>query len=212
LCYFHRESQAQRVKVCGENGKKSGQVLVPVFEDATSIQMMVRQVTMLVLEGKIDNKRAGLVLYALQTASSNLKRMAAEKPRPVQVVVEPGKVAETPLGMTPWSTEPEGHESEEAEDPVRARTKKAILAEWEQERRNRKAVKMREQLDDLKRWAELEIAHLERERSSQEKECLLSGMRKDFAGVIESINGGHLISELEWVKSRRSAQQHAPQA
>jgi hypothetical protein len=71
---------------------------------------------------------------------------------------------------------------------------------------------MREQLDDLKRWAELEIAHLERERSSQEKECLLSGMRKDFAGVIESINGGHLISELEWVKSRRSAQQHAPQA
>src|SRR5208282_5519147 len=84
-----------------------------VFEDAGSIQTMVRQVVMLVLEGKVDNKKASTVLYALQIASSNLKRMEAEKPRPAQVVVDEEKVAETPLGMTPWSRKEGGHEIED---------------------------------------------------------------------------------------------------
>ena len=53
------------------------------------------------------------MLYALQIASSNLKRMEAEKPRPAQVVVDTEKVAETPLGMTPWSKKEGGHEIED---------------------------------------------------------------------------------------------------
>ncbi|MFZ1919598.1 MAG: hypothetical protein WAU58_18650 [Terriglobales bacterium] len=56
----------ERVVVRGENGKACGKVLVPVFEDAGSIQTMVRQVVMLVLEGEIDNKKASTVPYALQ--------------------------------------------------------------------------------------------------------------------------------------------------
>ena len=103
LCHYHRESQPERVEVCGENGQACGNILVPVFEDASAIQTMVRQVTILLLQGKIDSKRAGQVLYAMQIASANLKRMELEKPRPVQVVVDEEKVAETPLGMTPWS-------------------------------------------------------------------------------------------------------------
>jgi hypothetical protein len=74
---------------------------------------MVRQVVMLMLEDRIDDKKAGRVLYALQIAAANLKRMEAEKPRPVQVVVDPAKVAETPLGMTPWSGNEQGHELED---------------------------------------------------------------------------------------------------
>ncbi len=62
---------------------------------------------------KIDDRKAGRVLYALQIAASNLKHMEAEKPRPVQVVVDPAKVAETPLGMTPWSGNERGHELED---------------------------------------------------------------------------------------------------
>ena len=115
FCHYHREARPERVEVCGENGQTCGQVLVPVFEDASSIQAMVRQVAILLLQGKIDSKRAGQVLYALQIASANLKRMEAEKPRPVQVVVDQEKVAETPLGMTPWSAKGEGHDVEEEE-------------------------------------------------------------------------------------------------
>ena len=113
FCFHHRESRPQRVEVYGPVGRPGATILVPVLEDASSIQMVVRQVAILVLEGKIDNKRAGLALYALQIASSNLKRMAEEKPRPAQVVVDTEKVAETPIGMTPWSNKEGGHELED---------------------------------------------------------------------------------------------------
>jgi len=112
-CHFHRENQPERVRVAGEDGKASVEVLMPVLEDAQSIQSVVRQVAMLILGGKIDNKKAGLMLYALQIASSNLKRMEVEKPRPAQVVVDPETVAETPMGMTPWSVKESGHEVED---------------------------------------------------------------------------------------------------
>ena len=112
FCYHHQECRPARVTVKGAGGKAS-KILVPVFDDAHSIQTMVRQVVMLMLEDKIDDRKAGRVLYALQIASANLKRMEAEKPRPAQVVVDPAKVAETPLGMTPWSANGRGHELED---------------------------------------------------------------------------------------------------
>ncbi len=149
FCYFHQESRPARVQVPGEAGKRGSAILVPVFEDANAIQTVVRQVAIMVLEKKIETKAAGLVLYALQIASSNLKRMDHEKPRPVQVVVEPKKVAETPLGMTPWSEKPGGHEPEEVEDKVVARTKRAILEEEENARRAQENRWMQEQLSQI---------------------------------------------------------------
>ncbi len=109
-CHFHRENQPERVKVGGKGGVN---FLMPVLEDAQSIQSVVRQVVMLVLGGKIDNKQAGLMLYALQIASTNLKRIEAEKPRPSQVVVDPERVAFTPIGMTPWTARAAGLELED---------------------------------------------------------------------------------------------------
>ncbi len=55
----------------------------------------------------------GQVLRALQIASSNLKRMEEEKPRPVQVVVDTDKVAETEIDMTPWTYRSRGWEFED---------------------------------------------------------------------------------------------------
>ena len=43
---------------------------LPPLEDANSVQMALMQVIDAILHNRIDNKRAGLVLYALQTASS----------------------------------------------------------------------------------------------------------------------------------------------
>ncbi|MGO9273070.1 MAG: hypothetical protein ACLQOO_23015 [Terriglobia bacterium] len=40
--------------------------------------------------------------------------MQAEKAKPTQVVVEPDKAMETPLGMTPWSASGQGHDPDEA--------------------------------------------------------------------------------------------------
>ncbi len=114
LCYYHEQNRPEPVEFyIGNEPGCAGQMVLPVFEDAHSIQTVIRQVVQLLLAQKIDRKDAGLMLYALQIASSNLKTMQAEKARPTQMVVEPEKAAETPLGMTPWSATGRGHDLDE---------------------------------------------------------------------------------------------------
>ena len=104
LCYYHEKNQPKTVELYIDGERYSdSQLWLPVFEDAYSIQTVIRQVVQLLLARRIERKDASLLLYALQIASSNLKTMQAEKAKPTQVVVEPEKAAETPLGMTQWS-------------------------------------------------------------------------------------------------------------
>ena len=66
----------------------------------------------------IKIKIPALCLRRTQTqgrGTLHLKMMQAEKAKPTQVVVEPDKAAETPLGMTPWSATGQGHDQDEAE-------------------------------------------------------------------------------------------------
>jgi hypothetical protein len=116
LCYYHEQNRPQPVELYLDGERYcDSQIVLPVFEDAHSIQTVIRQVVQLMLTRRIDRKDAGLLLYALQIASGNLKTMQAEKARPTQVVVQPEKAAETPLGMTPWSASGQGHDPDEAE-------------------------------------------------------------------------------------------------
>ena len=66
----------------------------------------------------IKIKIPALCLRRTQTqgrGTLHLKMMQAEKAKPTQVVVEPDKATETPLGMTPWSATGQGHDQDEAE-------------------------------------------------------------------------------------------------
>src|SRR5271166_2072299 len=117
LCYYHEQNQPQAVELYMDGERYSdGSIVIPVFEDAHSIQTVIRQVVQLMLTRRIERKDAGLLLYALQIASGNLKTMQTEKAKPTQVVVEPDKARETPLGMTPWSATGQGHDPEETEE------------------------------------------------------------------------------------------------
>ncbi len=60
---------------------------LPPFEDANGIQCALMQVADAIVRGAIDYKRAALLLYALQIASANLKRVRFE-PQPHHVVRE----------------------------------------------------------------------------------------------------------------------------
>jgi hypothetical protein len=51
----------------------------------------------------IDHKTAALLLYALQTASMNLKRTSLEPELPTQVVIDRESVANRPIGASAWS-------------------------------------------------------------------------------------------------------------
>lgn len=81
-CYFHltyigRRLRAERVREKAASYGVDASVVpleLPPLEDANSVQMALMQVIDAILHNRIDNKRAGLVLYALQTASSNLAR------------------------------------------------------------------------------------------------------------------------------------------
>ena len=53
-------------------------VKLPVLEDADSVQVALMEILRLLMRQKLDPKRAGLLLYGLQTASANLKRTAFE--------------------------------------------------------------------------------------------------------------------------------------
>jgi hypothetical protein len=53
---------------------------------------------------EIDHKTAALMMmYALQTASMNLKRTSLEPALPTQVVIERESVANRPSGASAWS-------------------------------------------------------------------------------------------------------------
>jgi len=91
FCYYHQRCCTVKFEYGRHYGDYSrSDVTLPVFEDAHSIQLTLRRITELILRHQIDQKDASLVLYALQLAMVNLKRMDHEVPRPEEIVtVEP---------------------------------------------------------------------------------------------------------------------------
>jgi len=69
-CYFHSRHQLKPAQ--------EGAFNFPTLEDANAIQVALMQVIRAIADNKIECKRAGLLLYALQTASYNLKRTKLE--------------------------------------------------------------------------------------------------------------------------------------
>jgi hypothetical protein len=100
-CYYHQQGRSQAIEYYSEAPYTAIETDLPLFEDAYSIQLSIRQVVHMLMHGIIDNKKAGLLLYSLQIASANLKQMKAETPQPAQIVVDLDKLAETPLETAP---------------------------------------------------------------------------------------------------------------
>jgi hypothetical protein len=61
-------------------------VAIPLLEDANSVQSAIMEVIRGLLDGDIDRRTAGLLLYALQMASCNLKYVCFEPKDRGQVV------------------------------------------------------------------------------------------------------------------------------
>jgi len=87
-CYFHLTQIGRRIRAERFHAKARAASIdaaampleLPPLEDADSIQIALMQVVDAILHNRIDTKRAGLVLYALQTASSNLASGTAFEP------------------------------------------------------------------------------------------------------------------------------------
>jgi len=127
FCYFHKLHHEELIQLNLDRAKTARArrhnvaVTLPVLEDANSIQVTLMQVMRLILTGLIDGKNAGLLLYALQTASSNLPRTNFQ-PHRHEVILDPKTVGEAQLGSHIWEDEDffdddEDEEEENADDP-----------------------------------------------------------------------------------------------
>jgi len=83
-CFYHLNVIGQRLRAQQKSARREHFLPeLPQLEDAASIQLALMQVTEWLLRGVIEYKCAGLVLYALQTASLNLRQMQNESvPQP----------------------------------------------------------------------------------------------------------------------------------
>ena len=74
-CYFHsnwRESELRRLRGLEQPSFAIG---LPDVEDTNAMQGALTEVIRLMLTDQIDDRRAGVLLYALQTASSDLDQL-----------------------------------------------------------------------------------------------------------------------------------------
>ena len=100
-CYYHIRYHWSDFEAQPDGHKM--RVPFPTLEDANSIQVALANVIERLISVEIDHKQAALLLYALQTASMNLKRTSLEPQLPTQVVIDRDSVANRPLGASAWS-------------------------------------------------------------------------------------------------------------
>ncbi len=116
FCYFHyqwRASNISRAKKTKSGAKRA--FSFPALEDANAVQLGLMQVMRLLTSGDMDSKTAGLLLYALQTASFNLRQTNFETSAVTSIVVDPRRVDETLLGGDLWCKEDFDEEEDDDE-------------------------------------------------------------------------------------------------
>ena len=115
FCFFHKRFQEEQIKLnCDRTRRGRATFLLPVLEDANSIQIALMEVMSQLVSRQIDHKTASLLLYALQTASGNLSRTRFN-PNEHEIILDPRDAAITPLNYRAWEDE-EFEENEEDED------------------------------------------------------------------------------------------------
>jgi hypothetical protein len=115
LCFFHVRCQEQRTRIV-ENQFKQARFVVPVLEDANAVQMALMQVMELLGNGQMEHKTAALMLYALQTASCNLRNTEFEAEDVEDVVIDRSTVDKTCIGGPQWVEEDFDDEDDEEDD------------------------------------------------------------------------------------------------
>src|SRR5437867_2565116 len=101
-CYFHRRWRMTTVDLSHSAHHVTTEFVLPVLEDADSIQITLGQIMRMIVCRQVDTKSAGLLLYALQIASANLRRTRFE-PYHKDVTVDLFRVPERIIGDEAWS-------------------------------------------------------------------------------------------------------------
>jgi hypothetical protein len=120
LCFFHDRIQRERAKIAKDMTAQR-RFDLPLREDANSVQVALMKVMQMLGSGRMDHRTAGLMLYALQTASVNLRNAEFEASEATHVVIDRDDVYRTSIGGPQWfeqdfEDDSDGEEEIEAED------------------------------------------------------------------------------------------------
>jgi len=101
-CYFHVRWHRKGMQV-NTYLREQKILTLSTREDANSIQVGLAEVMRELKSDMGDQRTAGLLLYALQIASANVKFTSFEPEQPTQVVIDRECVSKRPLGASAWS-------------------------------------------------------------------------------------------------------------
>src|SRR4051812_13984676 len=76
FCYYHDRQRLSNTRLAG----RTGIFRMQPIDDRAAIQIAILDVLSRISAGDIDNKRASILLYGLQIASSNLARQEKLQP------------------------------------------------------------------------------------------------------------------------------------
>jgi len=115
-CYFHEQVRVERARTQADVFAQR-RFELPVLEDANSVQVALMKVMELLACGRMDHKTAGLMLYALQTATVNLRNTDFEVEQVTDIVIDRDTVNATSINGQQWFEEDFEGEAED-EDAV----------------------------------------------------------------------------------------------
>ena len=102
-CFFHDKIRSEQAKI--RASAPAARFALPLLEDANCVQVALMNVIQMLGSGTIDHKTAGLMLYALQTASNNLRNVDFEADDVTDVVIDRDTVAATCIDGPQWFEE-----------------------------------------------------------------------------------------------------------
>lgn len=114
-CFFHERIRRERAKIAADMSVQR-RFDLPLLEDANSVQVALMKVIQMVGSGRMDHKTGGLILYALQTASVNLRNLEFEADKATDVVIDRDDVHRTAIGGPQWFEEDFEDEAEDEAD------------------------------------------------------------------------------------------------
>ena len=100
-CFFHEEVRRERAMVLAGTSTR-GSFELPLLEDANAVQIGLMRVIQWLGSGQMEPRIAGLMLYALQTASCNLKNVNFEAAKPTDVVIDRSTMDQTCINGPQW--------------------------------------------------------------------------------------------------------------
>jgi hypothetical protein len=115
FCFFHDRIRREQARIAADAAAQR-KFNLPLLEDANSVQIALMKVIQMLGSGRMDHKTASLVLYALQTASINLRYASFEVDEISDIVIDRDTVSATCINGPQWCEEDFDDEAEEEDE------------------------------------------------------------------------------------------------